>query len=123
MILRWLGMLALAIAIVGCGTEKTVSEKKTSEKKAEEKNKTASAKEAHKHDQWWCDEHGIVEDECLLCKLGEQGCKKKGDWCEMHERPKSQCFKCKPELREFFAAQYRAKYKKEPPPIEDDEKK
>ena len=50
-------------------------------------------------------------------------CQKKGDWCEEHDRAKSQCFKCDPKLKEKFAAQYRAKYGKEPPPIEDEEKK
>ena len=41
--------------------------------------------------------------------------KKKGDWCEKHEYAKSQCFGCDPKLRDRYAAQYRAKYGKEPP--------
>jgi len=39
----------------------------------------------------------------------------KGDWCKAHDRPESQCFICHPELKEKFAAPYRAKYSKEPP--------
>ena len=39
----------------------------------------------------------------------------KGDWCDKHDRAKSQCFICDPGLREKFAAEYRAKYGKEPP--------
>ena len=48
--------------------------------------------------------------------------KAKGDWCEKHDRAKSQCFICDPKLKEKFAAKYRAKYGKEPPPTEDEEK-
>lgn len=39
----------------------------------------------------------------------------KKDWCDKHLRAKSQCFICDPSLREKFAAQYRAKFGKEPP--------
>ena len=44
-----------------------------------------------------------------------EGFKKKNDWCKEHDLPESQCFKCHPELKEQFAAQYKAKYGKEPP--------
>ena len=44
--------------------------------------------------------------------------KKKGDWCKEHDRAKSQCFICNPKLKEKYAAEYRAKYGKEPPPID-----
>ena len=86
-------------------------------------NKQADAK----HSGWWCREHGIPEEECLLCliengKLSEQDLKKKGDWCDIHDCPKSQCFKCNPKLRDKYAAMYRAKFGKEPPPMEDAQK-
>jgi hypothetical protein len=87
----------------------------------------AQAKEDQKngreHDSWWCDEHGVPEDVCGQCnpKLAAEF-KRKGDWCKNHDRPKSQCFKCDPKLKDKFAAQYRAKYGKEPPAIEEDEK-
>ena len=61
----------------------------------------------------------------VMCSLAvEKECKARGDWCEKHDRAKSQCFKCDPSLKEKFAAKYRAKYGKEPPPIgeEEDEK-
>lgn len=45
--------------------------------------------------------------------------KKKGDWCKKHDRALSQCFICNPDRKEFYAAKYRAKYGKEPPPIEE----
>jgi hypothetical protein len=35
----------------------------------------------------------------------------------------SQCFLCKPERKEFSAAMYRAKYGKEPPPVEEESEK
>lgn len=75
------------------------------------------------HSGWWCDEHGIPEEECSMCsaKVAKE-CKAKGDWCEKHDRAKSQCFRCDPSLKEKYAAKYRAKYGKEPPPTEDDEK-
>jgi hypothetical protein len=74
------------------------------------------------HEAWWCDEHGIPEAECSMCsKKFADACKAKGDWCDKHNRAQSQCFKCDPELKEVFAAKYRAHYPgKEPPPFDDD---
>ncbi len=70
----------------------------------------------HTHDGWWCNEHGVPEEQCGLCssKLAAE-MQKKGDWCKEHDRPESQCFKCHPELEAKFAAQYEAKYGKQPP--------
>jgi hypothetical protein len=79
-------------------------------------------KKEHDHKQWWCKEHGIPEQECLMCLHTEAELKKNGDWCDKHERAKSQCFICDPSLKEKYAAKYRAKYGKEPPPIEEDKK-
>ena len=78
-------------------------------------------KKGHDHSGWWCDEHGVPEEVCGQCnaKVAAEF-KKKGDWCKEHDRPDSQCFICHPELKEKFAAQYRAKYGKEPPPIEEE---
>lgn len=78
----------------------------------------------HEHGDWWCAEHGVPEDVCSQCspKVAAQ-CKKKGDWCKEHDRAMSQCFVCHPEYKEKFAAKFRAKYGKEPPPTADDEKK
>ena len=73
------------------------------------------------HSGWWCDEHGVPEEICGQCnaKVAAES-KKKGDWCKEHDRPDSQCFLCHPELKEKFAAQYRAKYGKEPPPVQEE---
>ena len=73
-------------------------------------------KSAHTHEGWWCDEHGVPEEVCGLCnsKLAAEF-QKKGDWCKEHDRPDSQCFICHPELEAKFAAQYEAKYGKQPP--------
>jgi hypothetical protein len=97
-------ILTIGIGLVGCD-----------EKVAQKADKKETAKKVDKHDQWWCEEHGIPEHDCLTCKHGPAGCKKKKDWCEEHEVAKSQCFKCNPELKKFYADQYRAKYGKEPP--------
>lgn len=44
-----------------------------------------------------------------------QKCKDEKDWCDKHDPADSQCFICHPELKEEFAAKYRAKYGTEPP--------
>lgn len=77
----------------------------------------AEEKEAgHDHSGWWCNEHGVPEEVCGQCnsKLAADF-QKKGDWCQEHNRPDSQCFICHPELEAKFAAQYEAKYGKQPP--------
>lgn len=37
----------------------------------------------------------------------------------VHDRAKSQCFICDPSLKDKYAAQYKAKYGKEPPPTDN----
>jgi cobalt-zinc-cadmium efflux system membrane fusion protein len=123
---RWCGGFVLAAAcflLAGCGP--------TADKGGEAKGKGAQARTdaapaagGHDHSGWWCDEHGVPEAVCGQCNAKYAAeCKRKGDWCKEHDRPDSQCFLCHPELKEKFAAQYRARYGKEPPPTEDDEKK
>jgi hypothetical protein len=101
------GLIAAALA-VGCGVDV-------------KKHGHGEHRAGHDHSGWWCDEHGIPEEECSLCsKKVETECKEKGDWCQEHERAKSQCFKCDPSLKEKYAKKYRDKYGKEPPPITED---
>ena len=108
---------ALALSAGGC----TQGDGKKAKVDADAVAKVAKGGEsATLHDSWWCDEHGIPEAECSMCsKKVADACKAKGDWCEQHNRAKSQCFICDPKLKEVFAAKYRAKYGKEPPPIEE----
>lgn len=69
----------------------------------------------------WCVEHGVPESKCSLCDAKYAAeCKKNGDWCDKHERAKSHCFLCKPELQKEFAADYKAKFGEDPPPMTDD---
>ena len=106
-------LLGAVITVVGCGRDAN-----DAATKGGKSDKVASAT---KHDNWWCDEHGIPEHECSMCSAKVAAdCKKKGDWCDQHERAKSQCFICDPKLQEVFAVKYRAKYGKEPPPIEEE---
>jgi hypothetical protein len=107
-------LLALLVALGGCS-------KDPPNEKAQGKTTTPQSKKADDSETWWCAEHGMPEDICAQCsaKVATEF-KKKGDWCKEHDRPESQCFVCHPELRERFAAQYRAKYGKEPPPLEND---
>jgi len=116
----WAGCLLIPVvmALTGCGQETPKAEQPkttTTDKGA------VAAKKVDDHSHWWCAEHGIPEEECSMCssKYAKQ-CKADGDWCEKHDRAKSNCFICDPSLKEKFAAKYRAKYGKEPPPIEDE---
>jgi hypothetical protein len=103
-------LASVAVMAVGCGKEK-------------EREKVAQAKDGekgHDHSGWWCAEHGVPEAICGQCSAEVAAeCKKKSDWCKEHDRPESQCFICHPELKEKFADQYRTKYGKEPPPMDD----
>ena len=99
--------LVAGVALVGCQDKPTTNTGATAT--------TTVTRQAHKHDHWWCREHGIPEEECLMCLHSEEDLKKKGDWCEKHEYAKSQCFACNPALRERYAARYRDKFGKEPP--------
>jgi hypothetical protein len=70
----------------------------------------------HDHSGWWCDEHGVPEEECGQCNAKLAAAfQKKGDWCKEHDRPDSQCFLCHPEYEAAFAAKYEAKFGKKPP--------
>ncbi|QEL20369.1 hypothetical protein PX52LOC_07462 [Limnoglobus roseus] len=98
--------------LVGC-------EKKTepaAEKKVASKEKAEPKEGGGKHDTWWCDEHGVKEADCSMCSAkAAKAFQDKGDWCKDHNRAKSQCFICDPKLQEKFAAEYVAKYGKQPP--------
>lgn len=101
-------LLAFTLGVVGCGQESAST-------KGKETTKQAQADDS-KHSGWWCDEHGVKESECSMCSAKvAKAFQAKKDWCEIHNRAKSQCFICDPSLREKFAAQYKAKYGKEPP--------
>jgi len=97
-----------ASAFVGCGHAATTPD-------------VHVAQAGHHHDAWWCDEHGVPEEVCARCNTKlVADFKAKGDWCKEHDLPDSQCFVCHPEREAEFAAQYEAKYGKQPPkPIED----
>jgi hypothetical protein len=108
-----LALLGGVLFAGGCGQ----GEDRKAQAEGKETPARVKAKE-HEHGEWWCEEHGIPEAECSMCSARvEKECKAKGDWCDKHNRARSQCFKCDPKLKDFFAAKYRAKYGKEPPPI------
>jgi hypothetical protein len=120
-----LGAVVLSLATVfalaagGCGrADNKGGDAKAKPKPARSDGDAAQVaeKKDHDHGGWWCDEHGVPEDECSMCsaKVAAE-MKKHGDWCKEHDRAKSQCFVCDPSLKEKYAARYRAKYGKEPP--------
>ena len=111
---------ALGLAFVcGCGQTGTAPSQTEKAKSAAQNEQTVTGEtkvSGHDHSAWWCIEHGVPEDVCALCssKVAAEF-QKKGDWCKEHDRPDSQCFKCHPELQAKFAAQYEAKFGKQPP--------
>src|SRR5262249_2697502 len=109
--MKRLALLCIAMAAFAIGCNKT--DKGAASAQPPAKGDTP-------HDDWWCAEHGIPEAVCSMCsRTAADEFKKKGDWCKEHNRAKSQCFKCDPKLKEKFAADYRARYGKEPPEPED----
>src|SRR5438132_10099469 len=128
----WQGGVVLALfagfALIAGGCNQAENKGgQAKEKGVTDKGKSAQVADAKKEDKkddhsgWWCDEHGVPEEVCGQCNAKvAAGFKKKGDWCKEHDRSDSQCFVCHPELKERFAAQYRAKFGKEPPPVEDE---
>lgn len=68
------------------------------------------------HEGWWCDEHGVPEEECSMCKPKLYKKLKPDEICPKHrDRAKAQCFICNPELWEKSKAEYVAKMMKDPP--------
>jgi hypothetical protein len=108
----------------GCNKTEQVAENKEKAKgKEKEKEKGTAPTEEPDHGGWWCKPHGVPEEKCSQCdEEYAKKCKEKGDWCDKHDRAESQCFICHPEYKERFAAEYRAKYGKEPPPMKAEKK-
>jgi hypothetical protein len=116
------GIATLMTALAGCGKDSsteptskagTVAAQDTS---AHATDSTKHAGGTHDHSGWWCDEHGVPEEECGQCNAKLAAAfQKKGDWCKEHDRPDSQCFICHPEYEAAFAARYEAKFGKKPP--------
>ena len=76
--------------------------------------------DGHDHGGWWCNEHGIPEEECSMCSSSAANkFKEKGDWCEEHNRAESQCFECDPSRADKYAKLYEAKFGHAPPEREE----
>ena len=108
---RACALLPILLA-VGCGQSASAPPAA----RRDDSGSAAAHESEHKHDGWWCDEHGVPEEICGQCDaILAAEFQKKGDWCRDHDRPDSQCFQCHPELEGKFAARYEAKYGKQPP--------
>jgi len=110
-------MTLTAFCLSGCGspTESTASQT-TEESPDSHEHAEGEHETAHDHSGWWCNEHGVPEEECTRCDsrlIAEFRANE--DWCDEHDRPDSQCFLCDPELESKFAARYEAKYGEQPP--------
>ena len=106
----------VTVGVTGCGAkpEPVVSEQPADDHAGHDHAEGEHA--SHDHSGWWCNEHGVPEDECPLCKTSLiADFKAKGDWCDEHNRPESQCFTCNPDNFDKFAARYETKFGEKPP--------
>ena len=70
---------------------------------------------ADDHSGWWCEEHGVKEDECSMCSKAVFKKLKPDEICPNHpDRAKAQCFICNPDLWEKSKAVYKAKFGEDP---------
>jgi hypothetical protein len=120
----WVMLLELTLGLTGCGQSPAPQPEREPSKNdvsSSSDKATAAGHDAHDHSGWWCNEHGVPEDECGRCsaRLAAQF-QKKGDWCKQHDRPESQCFVCHPEREAKLAAKYKAKFGEQPPQPEAD---
>jgi hypothetical protein len=116
-------VLVAGLGLVGSGCDREETKERLADSKSGLKQPApVTQNHAGDHSGWWCSEHGVPEEVCGQCNARLAATfKKKGDWCQEHDRPDSQCFLHHPDLKPKFAAQYRAKYGKEPPQTEDEE--
>ena len=114
----------LAISVIAAVGLSVAACSKSSKDGAVARSAGVTEAAGHSHEGWWCDEHGVPEDVCAQCNTKlVADFKAKNDWCEKHNRPDSQCFVCHPEKEAEFAAQYEAKYGKQPPKPESEGEK
>lgn len=105
-------LITMTYGLVGCGE----APKPQSEPVKTAHDEHDYRKKDHDHSGWWCDEHGVPEDECSMCSSKvAKAAKAKGDWCDKHDRAKSRCFIRDPSLLEKSKVAYTAKYGKEIP--------
>ena len=112
------GLFAFAVMATGCGRQANENgSEPVSEASHEDHEAEAHAEgDGHDHGGWWCNEHGVPEEECSMCSTKAAAIfKAKGDWCEKHNRAESQCFECDPSRAEKFAKLYEAKIGHKPP--------
>ena len=111
--------LLFAIGLLGCVDSKTEStpEKQPAKSGVALNPDTKSSNVMDDTiDGFWCEPHGLPEDECWKCnKAFCRQCEKDGDWCKEHLRPKSQCFKCDPTLIDKWAKVYEDRTGKKAP--------
>ncbi|MCC6153781.1 MAG: efflux RND transporter periplasmic adaptor subunit [Candidatus Hydrogenedentes bacterium] len=101
---------AAAIALLGMnlGCEKAPA---ADESKPAAAAKPANEKQARDPNRLWCNEHGVYEDECVICH--PEIAKKKTDaaqerdpnrlWCKEHNVYEDECYICHPELKDNTA--------------------
>ncbi len=112
--MKSLRLLAIvtAIALLGMnvGCEKVPA---AEEKKPAATAQPAAEKQARDPNRLWCNEHGVYEDECVICHPEIANKKKAGAtqerdpnrlWCNEHGVYEDECYICHPELKDKAAA-------------------
>jgi hypothetical protein len=113
------GLLAAAIVFTLGSTGCNRDDKSGGPAKAKTETKIETT-----HAGWWCQEHGVPEEECSICMSAANAKKKykdNGDWCKEHNRAGSQCFKCDPKRYKKYEEKYVAKYGTKPKPPDEEE--
>jgi hypothetical protein len=101
-------LFAGLVVVVGCGQPTAGDNKGKQVAKADSEEEDGHG--------WWCDEHGVKEEECSMCQKSVFRKLKPDEICPKHpDRAKAQCFICNPDRWEKSQADYRARYGKEPP--------
>ena len=117
-----LAVVAFGLAVTGCDNKPEGQNKPAGDQKADSQRPAPATQPLVPTVQLidWCKEHAMPESICVQCNDSlAAGYKAKGDWCKEHSVPESQCLKCHPELKEKFAADFKKKFGKEPPAIEE----
>ena len=86
-----LAVIGIAWSLFGCGSAPPSTTASTPAPAAT----PAEAPAAADHSGWWCNEHGVPEEECARCDASLVAeFKERNDWCAEHELPESQCLIC-----------------------------
>lgn len=101
-ILRGVAAVAVVLAALGCGgqrSEDAASGSAKTEAPATQETQHATTGVVPGSYEDWCGEHQVPESMCTRCDPTLVAAfKATGDWCAEHGLPESQCLQCNPGL-------------------------